>query len=210
MKYYRSQGPNPAVTDAYLAQRGITLETVDIDLFTGENRQPTYMALNREAKLPLLVLDDGTKLAETVAICEYLDETMPGASLIGDTPEARAVTRMWIRRLDFNIIQPLSKGWQYAEGLEFCKHVMYVIPHAADDLKAITVQGLQQLDADMGENRFICGKTLTLADIMLYVFVEFRANSGLPLDPQWRWLHAWRDRMTAQTFASAVRLQPAA
>src|SRR5580692_6615991 len=106
MRLYNSIGPNPKVVRMFMAERGIDLPKIEIDLRGGENRQPPYLAKNPAGQSPALELDDGTVIAEITAICEYLDETTQGPSLIGTTPQERAETRMWTRRIDLNIIEP--------------------------------------------------------------------------------------------------------
>ena len=138
MLFYDSVGPNPRVVRMFAAERGVTLPSTKVDLRGGENRQPAYLAKNPAGQLPALELDDGFVLAEITAICEYLDETGPaGTSLIGSTAQERAETRMWTRRIDLNIVEPLANGFRFAEGLKLFTGRIHVIPHAADDFKQI-------------------------------------------------------------------------
>ena len=121
MKFYNSIGPNPQVVRMFAAERGIDLDMIDVDIMAGENRQAEYSAKNPAGQLPCLELDDGTYLAEITAICEYLDDTNPGESLIGATPEERAVSHMWTRRVDLYVCEPLANGFRFAEGLDMFK-----------------------------------------------------------------------------------------
>jgi glutathione S-transferase len=119
MLFYDSVGPNPQVVRIFAAERGVDLPKTTIDLRGGENRQAAYMAKNPSGQMPALELDGGFVLAEITAICEYLDEVGPaGTSLIGATAQERAETRMWVRRLDLNILEPLANGFRFAEGLK--------------------------------------------------------------------------------------------
>ena len=104
MKLYSSMGPNPAVVAMFLAEKGVEIPVEKVDLMGGENRQAPYVAKNPAGQLPCLELDDGSHLAEITAICEYLDEKYPSPPLIGTTPEERAETRMWTRRIDLGIM----------------------------------------------------------------------------------------------------------
>src|SRR5690349_23194120 len=101
----------------FMAEKGFAVPKVEVDLRGGENRREPYLSKNPSGQLPALELDDGTVLAEITAICEYLDEKYPGGSLIGTTPEERAETRMWVRRVDLNILEPMANGFRYGEGL---------------------------------------------------------------------------------------------
>src|SRR6185436_19317714 len=100
---------------------------------------------NPAGQLPCLELDDGSYLSEITAICEYLDEKRPQPPLIGTTPEERAATRMWTRRIDLNIVEPMANGFRFAEGLPLFKDRIRCIPQAADDLKAIAREKLAWL-----------------------------------------------------------------
>ena len=203
MLLYDSVGPNPKVVRMFIAERGISgIETQTVDLRGGENRQEAYMAKNPAATLPALQLDNGTVLAEITAICEYLDEIATGGtSLIGATAEERADTRMWVRRIDLGIIEPLTAGFRFAEGLKMFQTRMHCIPQAADDLKKIARDKLVWLDAQIAGRTWICGDRFSLADILLFAFMQFAANVKQPLDPANTNLAAWYDRMAARPSA---------
>ena len=111
MKLYNSIGPNPRMVRMFMAEKGFAVPKVEVDLRGGENRREPYLQANPSGQLPALELDDGTVLAEITAICEYVDEVKKDTpSLIGDTPEERAKTRMWTRRIDLNIAEPATNG----------------------------------------------------------------------------------------------------
>jgi len=204
MLLFDSIGPNPKTVRMFMAERGITSIPVQtVDLRGGENRQPAYLAKNPAGQCPALQLDDGSYLTEITAICEYLDETSPGNSLIGATPQERAETRMWTRRIDLGIIEPLTAGYRYGEGLKFFTPRMRCIPQAADDLKALAKEKLAWLDGLIAGRQFIRGDRLSLADILLFVFLQFAANVGQPLDPANTNLTAWYERMAARPSAAA-------
>jgi glutathione S-transferase len=184
MLFYDSVGPNPRVVRMFAAERGVPLEKTTIDLRGGENRQPAYMARNPAGQMPCLELADGTVIAEITAICEYLDEIGPkGATLIGATPEQRAECRMWTRRIDLNIVEPMANGFRFAEGLKLFQNRIRCIPQAADELKLTAQEKLAWLDGLMAGRRFVCGDRLTLADILLFCFLDFGAGVGQPINP---------------------------
>ena len=184
MLFYDSVGPNPHVVRVFAAERGVDLPKTTIDLRGGENRQPAFMAKNPSGQLPALELDNGMVLAEITAICEYLDEIgPPGKTLIGSTPEERAETRMWVRRIDLNIVEPLGAGFRYAEGLKMFAPRIRTIPQAADDFKLLAQEKLAWLNTLIEGREFICGPRLTLADILLCCFLTFAARVGQPLNP---------------------------
>jgi glutathione S-transferase len=184
MLFYNSVGPNPRVVRMFMAERGVELPKMEIDLRGGENRQPPYLAKNPAGQMPCLELEDGSVLAEITAICEYLDEIIPGPSLIGSTPRERAETRMWTRRIDLNIVEPLTNGFRYSQGLKLFQNRIRCIPAAADDLKLTAQERLAWLDGLIAGRTFICGERLTLADIMLFCFLDFGAQVGQPVNPE--------------------------
>ena len=143
-------------------------------------------------------------LTEITAICEYVDELKKDTpSLIGDTPEERALTRMWTRRIDLNILEPATNGFRFAEGLKMFQNRVRCIPQAADDLKATARDKLAWLDGLMGAKPFIAGNKLTMADILLFAFLDFLNKVGQPLDPGLKNLGAWFNRMKARPSAAA-------
>ncbi len=203
MKLYSSVGPNPRMVRMFAAECGAALEIVKVDLRGGENRRAAFLEKNPSGQTPALELDDGTVLAEITAICEYLDEITPGASLIGTTPEERAITRMWVRRIDLNICEPIAQGYRYSEGLKMFENRMRCLPEAAAGLKQIAQEKLAWLDGLIEGRPFICGDRLTLADILLYVFLDFGAQVGQPFNETLSTIPAWFARMQARPAHSA-------
>ena len=203
MKFYNSVGPNPRMVRMFMAERGIEIPRIEVDLRGGENRQPPYMAKNPAGQCPALELDDGTVLAEITAICEYLDEITPGTSLIGSTPEQRAETRMWSRRIDLNIVEPLANGFRFSEGLKLFQNRVRCIPQAADDLKQTAQDRLSWLDGLMDGKQFVCGDRLSMADLLLFAFLDFGKDVKQPLNPENRNIAAWYDRMKSRPSAAA-------
>jgi glutathione S-transferase len=198
MKLYSSIGPNPRMVRIFMAERGATAELVKIDLMRAENRGESFLQKNPAGQLPALELDDGTVLSEITAICEYIDETTPGSSLIGATPEQRAETRMWTRRIDLNIVEPMIRGFRYSDGLQMFESRVRCIPEAADGLKAIAREQLAWLDGLIEGRDFICGDRLSMADIFLFAFLEFGKQVGQPFDPDLSTIPDWFERMAAR------------
>jgi glutathione S-transferase len=203
MKLINSVGPNPKVVRMFMAERGVNVETVDIDLMAGENRQPDYLTKNPSGTTPALQLDDGSFIAEITAICEYLDDKHGNTDLIGTTPEARAETRMWSRRIDLQIIENLTNGFRYSEGLQLFQSRLHCIPQAADDLKSLAQERLTWLDGQMDGKQFVCGDRFTLADILLFCFLEFGAQVGQPINTANKNISAWYAKVKQRPSAAA-------
>ena len=204
MKLYNSGGPNPRMVRMFMAEKGFDVPKVQVDIRAGENRREPYLRVNPAGQCPALELDDGTVLAEITAICEYVDETKKDTpSLIGDTPEERARTRMWTRRIDLNIVEPALNGFRFSQGLKLFEKRVRCIPEAADALKATAQDKLKWLDGLMGGKAFVAGDKLTMADILLFAFVDFMGQVGQPLSADCKNLTAWYGRMKARPSAAA-------
>jgi len=203
VKFYNSIGPNPHVVRMFAAERGINLDTVEVDLMAGENRKAPYLERNPAGQLPCLQLDDGRHIAEITAICEYLDEVSPGPSLLGSTAEERAETRMWTRRIDLNICEPMGNGFRYGEGLGLFKDRITTVPEASEGLKRIAAEKIAWLDGLMDGREFVCGDRISLADVLLYCFLAFGKNIGQPYDESNHNIHAWFQRMAQRPSAAA-------
>ncbi len=203
MLLYNSIGPNPRVVRMFMAERGIEIPRTEVDLRGGENRQAPYLEKNPAGQLPALALDDGTVLTEITAICEYLDEIAPGPSLIGATAQERAETRMWTRRIDLNIVEPLANGFRFSQGLKLFQNRMRCLPEAAEGLKAIAQDKIGWLNVQMEGRTHVCGDRLTLADIVLYCFLDFGAQVGQPINPEFKAIVAHHAMMGARPSAKA-------
>ena len=203
MKLYNSIGPNPQVVRMFIAELGLDIETIEIDLMAGENRQAEHLKRNSSGQSPTLELEDGSFLSEITAICEYLDEKQGNTDLMGKTPEERASTRMWTRRVDLQIIEPLITGFRYSEGLEFFKSRMQTIPKAADGLKSIAQEELSWLNGEMDGKDYICGDRFSLADIMLFCFLAFGATVGQNLSKENTNITSWYNRVMERSSATA-------
>ena len=203
MKLYNSVGPNPKVVRMFMAECGLEMDRQDIDLMAGENRQEEFVSKNPTGTSPALELDDGSILSEITAICEYLAEKDGGSSLIGDTAEERAETRMWSRRIDLGILETMTNGFRYSEGLPIFKDRLTTIPHAADDLKGIAQEKLTWLDGQMAGKQFVCGDRFSLADVLLFSFLEFGGQVGQPLNESNKNILSWYERVGSRPSAAA-------
>ena len=202
MKLYNSIGPNPRVVNMFLAEKGVDIERVTVDLRAGENRQAPYLAKNPSGQTPALELDNGAFVTEITAICEYLEEKHPSPALIGATAEERAETRMWTRRMDIKVCEPMANGFRYAEGLGLFKDRLRCLPEAAPGLKLVAQDGLQWMEDNLSGD-WLAGDRFTLADIVLFAFLDFGGQVGQPLDPKYTKVNAWFERVKARPSAAA-------
>jgi len=203
MKMYNSLGPNPRCVRMFMGEKGIKLDTIEIDLLAAENRQEPYTQKNPGGQMPALELDDGSVLAETTAMCEYLEDKHPNPALIGSTPEEKAETRMWQRRIELQITEHMYNGFRYAEGLDLFKTRVHCLPEAAAGLKEIVQEKLTWLDGLMEGKQFIVGDRFTLVDIIMYCAFDFGAGVGQKINPDLKNLTAWFERVNGRASASS-------
>jgi glutathione S-transferase len=187
----------------FIAEKGIDIPTETVDVLGGENRKENYLKINPRGQSPALVTDSGQLISEITAICEYLEELHPAPPLVGTTPEERGEVRMWTRRIDLGICEPMANGFRYSDGVEMFRPRMRVIPEAADGLKACAQDILKWLDGQMAGKAWICGERFTLADIMLFCFLDFGENVGQKIDRNNINIASFYERARARSSASA-------
>jgi len=203
MKFYNSLGPNPRVVRMFMAEKGIKIPFEEIDIMKGDNRREPYLSKNSTGQMPALELDSGHCVTEITAICEYLEDIHPNPPMIGDTPEKKAECRKWVRRIDLNICEPLAYGFRFSEGLPLFKDRILTVPEAADGLKRTAQDKLKWLNGEMAGKEFVCGKRFTLADILLYCFLDFGGQVGQPINPDFANIVGWFRRVGERPSAKA-------
>lgn len=185
----------------FLAEKSISLPMRDIDVDGGENRQPAFVERNPGGQVPVLELDDGTWLAETGAIFQYLEERYPSPALIGTTPEERAETRMWQRRVERRISEPLYAAFHYGPAVNMYKTRMVVLPECVPGLVALMHDGLTWLNNLLGDRITVVPQRFTVADIVLFAALDFGAGVGWPIPADLlhinRWFRATQERPSA-------------
>jgi glutathione S-transferase len=201
MKLYNSIGPNPRVVRMFAAEKSLEIPRVEVDLMGAENRREPYLQKNAAGQLPALELDDGRCITEITAICEYLEDTHPAPPLIGATPEERAETRQWTRRVDLNICEPMVNAFRFSVGLPLFKDRIVTVPEAADGLKRIAQDRLVWLDRQMDGRDYICGSRFTLADILLFCFLDFGRQVGQSWREENRSIGTWFQRVKSRPSA---------
>lgn len=204
MKLYNSIGPNPQLVRMFAAEKGFEFSQQEkVDLMKGANRESPFTDKNPAGQLPAVELDDGRIVAETIAICELIEERKPAPPLIGATPTERAETRMWVRRVEWRVVEPLVSGFRNAEGLQLFEKRMLTDAGVAPFRKAEAQAGLAWLDAQIGGRKTIVPGRFTLADVALYPFIEFGEQVGQKLDPAHKNLAAWFESTAARESAKA-------
>jgi glutathione S-transferase len=205
VKLYNSIGPNPWLVRLFIAEKNLSIPLVEVDLLGGENRAEAFRKKNPAGQTPALELADGSILGETLVICEYLEERHPEPALIGRTPEERAHTRMWTRRAELHVTGPMADGFRFGEGLSLFQSRIPVIPQASADLKKIAQKGLAWFDAELKTRPYLAGQEFSLADVLLFPFVDFFKDRGQPLDAALHGLAEWHERVGKRPSVSSTR-----
>ena len=204
MKLYDSIGPSPKLVRMFAAEKGFSFsETETVDIMAGANRQQPYLDKNPAGQVPSVELDDGSVIAETIAICELIEETKPEPPLIGTTAEERAETRMWLRRVEWKIIQPLTDGFRNGEGIQLFQSRIRTDASVSPFFKSVAQDGLGWLDEQMAGRTTIVPGRFSLADVALYAIAEFGASVGQSLDPAHKNVGSWFEATQARESSQA-------
>lgn len=200
VRLFDSFGIAPRFVRYFLLEKGVEIPRYEIDLLLGENRDEDYLKLNPSGQTPALELSDGTIICEAPVICEFMEDVFPHPPLIGNTDVEQAITRMWWRRVELNICQPMMMGFYFAEGLEMFRTRMRCIPEAADGMKERGRDGQRWLDALLGGD-WIAGERFTVADIHLYCFLEDLTQKGQQMVEDCDRLRSWFERVGSRPAA---------
>jgi glutathione S-transferase len=202
MKIYNSSvAPNPRRVRIFLAEKGIQVPYQEVDLAKAENRQPEFRKINPLATIPVLELDDGTHIAESVAICRYFEEIQPEPALFGVGAKERATIEMWQRRMEFVLLAPIADAFRLQH--EFFKGRIRQCPEYAAIRKEDALDSLQWLDTELAGHRFIAGDKFTIADITAMVAVDFGRLSNIRIQPNQSNLARWYQEVAARPSAKA-------
>jgi glutathione S-transferase len=193
--------PNPKKVRVYLAEKGIQMPIEPIDAINGANRTPEFLAKNPLGGLPVLELDDGTCLPESLAIMEYLEELHPDPPMIGREPFERARVRATERICELGVLANVATVFQNTSPF-FAQRVKQSA-EAADNGRTRLAVNLKVLNGLIGANPFVCGARPTIADCTLFAGLEFAAFAGLAVDPQLTNVIRWHEAFKARPSASA-------
>ena len=202
MKIYNSPtAPNPRRVRVFLAEKGVQVPYEDVDIGKAVNRQPEFRKKNPMAGVPVLELDDGTCIAESVAICRYFEELHPEPNLFGVGAKERAEVDMWNRRMEFNLLQPIADSFRQRH--EFFKGRIRQVPEYADIQRLNAEDSLKWLDGELANRKFIAGNRFTIADITAMIAVDFGRVSKIAIQPDQKNLARWHAEVSARPSAKA-------
>ena len=183
----------------FLAEKGISIERREVDAAGGANATPDFLRLNPLGKLPVLELDDGSAIAESLAICRYLEALNPDPPLMGRTPREVADIEMWTLRMDHELSQIIALAFIHSS--DFYRGSIEQIPEVASWARGRALQTMAWLDGELAERRHIAGDGYTLADIVAQCAFVLGKAVGLRIAPDMTNLSRWFTEVTARPTA---------
>lgn len=209
MKFYDcATAPSPRRVRIFLAEKGVSLPTVQVDLRNGEQFTDAFRAINPDCTVPALQLDDGTVIADAVAICGYLEEIHPDPPLIGTTPQERAVITALNRQIErdgfYAAMDALRNATKGLKGRALPgPHGYEQIPELAERGRARIGHFFRDMDARLAGKRFVAGDRYTIADISTLVLIDLAGWSKLTIPDECANLRRWYEAVAARPSAKA-------
>ena len=203
MKLYDGgRAVNPRRVRIFLAEKGISVPIEPVDIATQQHRTEAFAAINPMRRLPVLVLDDGTVIAELVAICRYFEALQPDPPLFGRGALEMALVEMWNRRAEFNLMGPVTTVFQHLH--PFMKPLVNPqVPDWGEANKPRVLEFLQLLDRELEKRPYIAGNDFTIADITAWTAVDFMKVPKLPLPEELANVRRWHASVSARPSAAA-------
>ncbi|MGI9476652.1 MAG: glutathione S-transferase family protein [Hyphomicrobiaceae bacterium] len=210
MKLYDFEmAPNPRRVRMFLAEKGIKVPTEQINTRTKEQFSEAFLKVNPRGTVPVLELDDGTTITESVSICRYFEDLHPEPALFGRDAKEKALVDMWNRRMEIEGYAPA--GEVIRNSLEmFEDRAIAGIPNGVPQIPALAERGrasfarfLERLDARLGESQFIAGDQLSIADQTAFITLDFAKRGELNVPETAKNILRWQGEMAARPSASA-------
>ncbi len=208
MKLYdeKMPAPNPRRVRIFLAEKGVTVPLERVALASGAHKSAEFRKKNSLGQIPVLELDDGSTISETVSICRYFEALHPQPPLFGSTPKEIGVIDMWIRRIELHISAHLSQVWinshPYTEAYA-ARMGITRFPDFGEESRKRLVDRMGWLDSEIAGRDFIAGDAFSMADIAALTVIDFAAFIGVPLPDDAANLKAWHARVSARPSAAA-------
>lgn len=194
--------PNPRRVRIFLAEKGITVPFEEVDLMKGELKTDAFTQLNRLQKVPVMVLDDGTTICESIAICRYFEEMQPEPPLFGTGAVGRAKVEMWQRRMELGLMQAVTSAFRHLHPA-MAKLEVPQVPDWGEANKPRALEMLRVLDEQLGSNRFVAGDAYSVADITAMVTVDFMKPARVARPEGLANLERWHAEVSSRPSAKA-------
>lgn len=197
MKLYNAAAPNPRRVRIFLAEKGVELPRVDLDLQQGETRTPEFLAKNSLGGTPILELDDGTILTESVAICKYIESMHPEPPLTGVDDLDAARVEMWNRRMEIEVLSTLGSVAQHS--FDFFADKLEQVPAFAEAQKRMAVRKWQWLDGELADGRpYVAGNRFSIADITGMAALMVGDFVGVEIPASLSHVNRWNDTVRSR------------
>ena len=202
MKIYEfTMAPNPRRVRVFLAEKGIKVPYEQVDIASGKNRAPEFLKINPMGGLPVLELDDGTHIPESVAICRYFELLHPEPNLMGTDAKEQAVIEMWNRRMEFELLSNTAGAFRNTS--PFFKGRIPQVPEYGEICKNAALKRMEWLDGELANRQFIAGNRFTIADITALIAIDFGRVSDIRIQPNQKNLARWHETVSARPSAKA-------
>jgi len=193
--------PNPRRVRIFLAEKGLTLEQERVPLSARAHKADDFLEKNSLGQVPVLELDDGTFLSESVSICRFLEGLHPQPPLFGETAREQATIDMWIRRIEFQLMAPIAHIWRHTHPLTAGLLTQY--KDFGESNRAHADRIYRWLDGELADKAFIAGPTYSMADIVAVTTADFGRMIGVSIPEDCGYVLAWLDRVAERPSAAA-------
>jgi glutathione S-transferase len=196
-----TMAPNCRRVRIFLAEKGLEVPIEQVDIGKAVNRKPDFLAINPMGTVPVLELDNGSHITESVAICRYFEETQPEPPLFGVGAEERARVEMWQRRMEFEVLLPVAQVFRNSH--EFFKGRIEQVPEYGEACRRQAEKRLAWLDGELADREFIAGDQYTIADITALCGIDFGRVSKIGIAPEQKHLARWHEAVSSRASAKA-------
>jgi glutathione S-transferase len=203
MKLYNEHNPapNPRRVRIFLAEKGLTIPLVHVPMRQGAHKSAEFKVKNSLGQVPVLELDDGSTLTESIAICRYLEELHPAPALFGDSAWQRAQVEMWTRRIEFALMSRIGAVWINTH--KFTAHLGAQYKDFGEASRVKSINAMHWLNDELQGREFIAIDRYTVADIVALTTIDFAAFIGIDMPAELPHLRAWHARVSARPSAAA-------
>jgi glutathione S-transferase len=203
MKLYNSNlAPSPRRVRIFLAEKAISIPRVEVDLGKLEHKAPEFLALNPFQTIPILELDDGTRIAESIAICRYIEALWPEPNLFGLTPVEQGTIEMWQRQLEWRLLLPIAQVLRHTHP-RMAEMETPQVPDWAAANRPRALKAMAIVDETLRGRPFIAGDRFTVADITGLVALDFAKSARITIPPELVYLNRWHETLKARPSATA-------
>ena len=203
MRLYNSNlAPSPRRVRIFLAEKGVSIPCVEVDLAKLDHKSPEFSALNPFETIPILELDDGTRIAETIAICRYIEALWPETNLFGVTALELATIEMWQRQLEWRLLLPIAQVVRHSHP-KMAEMENPQVPDWAAVNRPRALHAMAIVDEALRGRPFIAGDRFTVADITGLVALDFAKSARIAIPPELVHLNRWREALTTRPSAAS-------